>query len=1363
VKFDQIPQYTRVAKKVFFPINPQEPYLLVYISENTTLIEDFGRLNFRRFDVRHVVVPKTKIPVTILNAPLRKIYKSIGLLSYSSNMPFPKDKNLLYDLTPYVQKIDTMYRPTTYRQRAGFLIKNALFKSFTAFPSNYRKVLIYSVDISKHINSFPNRKIFPILRDLKDQNINFDDMMLVTLDEGSARFRILIKDGEYKFPRVYSILKTIKIKSSAEEKEDEVNAASAEVMKKVSKNIPPGDQGKVQSAIKKFLSTDPNALDKMSAGAASSSDKDRVAVASVLYSTSGDLSKAKRMANSVSDKRLTKAVKAVSKQYADNLLETQKAKSITNSIFLQQTDIPKQLDYISPEHLFEKRKIDFETNLRNDMINAFKVLEGQDLALIFESLKIEEKPERYGEIDKSDIARIIAVLIGKNGKKHTVRFNIPKINPDTGIFRVNGRKKCLINQIVLNPISFPHPHESKFESSYSIFRIYSKQMQKQPFLQIYMGTFRLPLLVFLSFAFGFESTLQKYGIKYEIVDKRPSKDQVFTKVPSSYLVFKNVDSKLKEELTNSFLRANVSSYRISHEFGTKKYFTELILEMTGRINSTYHINLNIKNIVDPVSKQVLINKQLPSELENIVQYMSIKAVDGFTQERNDLNNQRTRNSEILVHLAQKQILAAYTEYKEQFLSGNRDAKLSIPEGNIISQFNRLEIVQDMEYANALEELATITKISPVGKSVGGIPDKEAVQLDARNVHDTYFGNIDPLDTSEGGNIGITQQLTLNAFITSARGLFGQKEISDSERSGILGTSSAMIPFIGNDDGNRILMAVNQAKQMLPLKNPEIPVVQSGYESVLTNVLSDSFVKRSPCNGKIGSISTDNIDVMCGSTKKKVDITPVHLKSGSGKNTLSTFKPIVTKGQSVKKDEIIAEGSGITDGTISLGRNVLVAYTHYKGYNFEDGIVISDRLIKQDKLVSLHGIEEEVMVDEKDRVTFIVDIGTETKKGDPLLKKTIGDIDELLGFTDEEAEDEENQDGNLIKKSPGGKVVDIEIVTNVDPDKFPKLKPLILRTIKKYKKPSDQKFTKRGISIKGLLIKFKIEQHLQTVVSDKLCNRHGHKGIIALIEKEELMPRTPWGEPIDLIFNPLGILGRMNMGQMFEVYCGLISKGLAEIIVKTKSKSETIKAFEAAIGALDISNNKEYTKKLIKNLASLSTTKFNKMIDQIRTSGFVPIIIPPFKSPSYKHIAAALKAVGKEPAYHLKLPEFNVKTKHAVPVGYMYITKLEHLGEEKMHSRSTGPTVGRTLQPTAGKRREGGQKMGEGDTWAMLSYNCPLALSEFFGPLSDDVVSKNEIITDIVQTGDAKYRLTKASPTKDLLNAYFVAMMLEETA
>jgi DNA-directed RNA polymerase beta subunit len=137
----------------------------------------------------------------------------------------------------------------------------------------------------------------------------------------------------------------------------------------------------------------------------------------------------------------------------------------------------------------------------------------------------------------------------------------------------------------------------------------------------------------------------------------------------------------------------------------------------------------------------------------------------------------------------------------------------------------------------------------------------------------------------------------------------------------------------------------------------------------------------------------------------------------------------------------------------------------------------------------------------------------------------------------------------------------------------------------------------------------------------------------------------------------------------------------------------------------------------------------------------------------------MKKLGLKAGYKLTLPEYNTKTATDVPFGYLYMAKLEHIGEMKAHSRSTGRMVEKTGQPTAGKRREGGQRMGEGDTWAMASYNCPTLLSEFFGPLSDDRVTKREIITEIIQNGDADFRQPKSSPTKELLNAYFTSLML----
>lgn len=1358
IQYKLLSQYTRVVNGLRFPQSLDEPYLLVYFSENSTLLYDYPKLNIRKMDARFVIVPVTKMPVTRLTPELRAGYKKLGLIPYNSNMAFPKNKNLIVDTTAYTNKIDEVYKPTTYRQRAGSLIQNYLFNTFQLFPPNYKKILIYSTDTTQQANEFLNKKIFLMLQQMKADTFPFDDMLLATLDNESVKYRLLVKDKEFAFPRVYQYIRKIKINPTEEEAEEELNSATNKVMKLVSTDVAKPDL--IKNAVKSYLIKYPGKVEKIDNNELSADDMKRLTAASIFYHVSGDIDKANRLTKTLPTKSLNKSVARISAQYEDDLLQPHKAVNSSVSYVSQLQEPVGRVDNKTPGHIFDKRRIDFETNLRKDMSNAFKVLERRDIPLKFDSISITDVKQRAGELSKSDEALVAIKMKDDQGRVHDVNLIIPRIDPDTGTFRVNGRKKCLINQIVLNPISFPKPYDSKFESSYSHFHIYSKRTIRLKYLEIYMGASKLPLLIMLSYAFGFEKSLNQYGVGYKIVTEKPGKDEHFAKYKDKYIVFTKVDSEVKEELTSSFINANIDSYDLEGEFLSKQFFNDLIIKITGRIDSTYLIDNNIDNIVDPVVRQVLINQQLPFELPLIMQYMSTKCVTGFVQDRNDLTNQRIRNSELLVHLAQKQLLKSYTEYREQYLSGNKDAQLVVPEKTVLTQFSQLEIVQDMEYANPFEEMATITKVSPVGKTVGGIPDKQAVQLDARNVHPSYFGNIDPVDTAEGGNIGITQQLTVNAYITSARGLFGQKPLDDNEKSGILSTSASMVPFVENNEGARIIMSTNQAKQMLPLKNPEPPIIQTGYESMLTSLLSDSYIKKSPCNGVIKSITNDYIDIICNDNKlNRIDITPVQLKSGMGRNTLSTFKPLVNVNQKVKFKQIIAEGSGISGGTISMGRNLAACYMPYKGYNFEDGIVISERLVTQEQLTSLHGMDVEIFVDKKDRIISIIEMGKTTLKGEPLFRKVPGEIDELLGYEQSDEDDVDIADGQIIIKSPGGKVVDIEVYSNIDISSFPMLKELSNRTNKKNKKPEKEKYTDRGIAVKGIKIVFKIEQELTIGLGDKLCNRFGNKGIISLIEKEENMPRTPWGERTDIVFSPLGVIARMNMGQIYELYCGLISKHVSRIIAKTKSKAEAINLLATVMNSLDTTPGNKFAKDFIGNINKLNDVQFKQMVSQISNAGYFPIIIPPFQAPTYKHILPLLKKLGLQASYHMTLPEFGTKTANPVAFGYLYMAKLEHIGEMKAHARSTGPMVSKTLQPTGGKSREGGQRMGEGDTWALASYNCPTLLAEFFGPLSDDVSAKNEMLTDIIQTGTTNFKQSKASPTKDLLNAYFVSMML----
>lgn len=1372
ISFERFRLYTQKAEGIRFGRDPEEPHMLVYFSENSTLIEDYPYLNLRPMDFRNVVVPITRIPKSRITSGLSSAYQSLGLKAFSSNQRVPQGQNFIFDLSMFLNELDKTYEPANYRQRAGFLIKNILMRSFTMYSGEYNKTLLYSINTQKEFLDVRNRRVFPILEQIKEEQFYFENMLLNLVSERGTSYRLLMKDGDYDFKKLYNYIRMIKPRRQEEIEKEESNVHE-EIYKNVSnvfseENMSQKKQ-RIKSALSIYFNANKDEYQKAVEGELDEKEMKRLAIKSVLYNVSGDINKANRVANSVPENKQDAALKSIENNYLDEVLEPGEAESFSKNVINGLMDITGAVDNIAPDQLFNKRQIDFQKNLVQDVTNIFKHLENKDYPLKVQDVKVEDKPPKAGELVKSDVSVITIKLKDAFDQDQTLQIEAPKIDPESGTFRIDGIRQCLTNQIVECPITFPKPYDSKFESSYSKFHIWSKRTKRKKYLEMYMGTFILPFLVFMGYGFGLDDTFNNYGINYEISETKPSKDKNFHNLGGKYIVFDNVDTELKQEITDSIKQIDFTKYDTGEEIGSKEFFAKIIESHTGRVNSTYLIDQNIENIVDPTSEHTLFNMQLPTDLKSIIYYMASRVVRGYTIERNDLNNQRVRNSEVFSHLVQNQVNAAYTQYRQQVLSGNTEAKLDIRKDSALHNFKLSEIVIPMEYANPVEEMSSITRVAPTGRSIGGIPDRRAIQTKALNVHDSYFGNIDPLDTPESNRIGLVQQLTIGALLSSSRGLFRIKEISDNEATSMLSTTTCLVPFLENNDGARVLMYSNQAKQMLPLKNPQPPVIQSGYESILPKHLSSVFNKKSPCKGKIEKIERDKISIRCDKDKKiqEVDITPAHLRSGSGKDTLSVFRPDVNEGDKVEANSIIAEGGSMSQGQISLGKNLLTAVMPYAGYNFEDAILISDRLYKEDTLTSLHGIQETVNIAEEDRIVSMVSVGDETNKGDTLLQRTVGDLEELIGYHEEDEEVESNIDvsGREVSHlSPGGTVVDVEVFTNIEEyeEKFPQLKELINKTNKKYKKPKGEKYTFRGKGIEGVRINFKIEQELPIGVGDKLANRYGNKGIISRVMSHDQMPVTPWGEHVDIVLNPLGIIGRMNMGQLFELYCGLISRAIADRIKENKTKKNIVDLFSRVMPKLDNTRNKEFSKKFINKLRNLSREDTQKFIDQIEKDGLTPVVIPPFKAPKYSQIMEALKELDLKSGYNLKLPEFGgQKTKNEVPIGYMYITKLEHIGAEKLNARSTGPVKSKSLQPTQGKKASGGQRQGENDAYSLLSYDAIQTLNEMFGALSDDHATKSEMISDIVEEGNSEYKKSKQSPTRDLVNAYFTALMLDE--
>jgi DNA-directed RNA polymerase subunit beta len=497
------------------------------------------------------------------------------------------------------------------------------------------------------------------------------------------------------------------------------------------------------------------------------------------------------------------------------------------------------------------------------------------------------------------------------------------------------------------------------------------------------------------------------------------------------------------------------------------------------------------------------------------------------------------------------------------------------------------------------------------------------------------------------------------------------------------------------------------------------------------------------------------DGLSTGSRISIDIKPSILRSGSGKHTLSVFRPVVSPGEVVQKNQIIAEGACVSYGSISTGRNLLTAIMPYKGYNFEDAIVISSSVAEQQKLISYHSLVVEEEIEPDDRVVYIVPEGTDTKKGEPLLKKVPGNLESIFQVSEEELEEMES--GLYIKKSPGGVIIQIDCFSNNPP---PILHGLSQETRKRYNLSPSQILTNKGEKLEKTLLKFYLRFQLNITTGDKLANRHGNKGTIALVEDKDSMPITPWGERVELILNPLGIVNRMNVGQLYELYVGLLSKWMARKILSSPSKQDVQRIVALILPLLDKTPNQRYSNSVIRFIQTSSPSQFKELLEQTKKFEFFPILIPPFKAPTYKEILLALKAAGLQTKYHLVLPSYdNQKTYYPVPVGYMYINKLEHIAEFKVHARSTGLYTSKTRQPVAGKSRGGGQRVGEAETYVLIGYNCLALLSEFFGPIADDVVSKNEIISNIIQTGHSSFVEAKTNTPKELLKAYLTSIML----
>ena len=643
-------------------------------------------------------------------------------------------------------------------------------------------------------------------------------------------------------------------------------------------------------------------------------------------------------------------------------------------------------------------------------------------------------------------------------------------------------------------------------------------------------------------------------------------------------------------------------------------------------------------------------------------------------------------------------------------------------------FGSSQLSKFMDQINPLAELYDKRKLSALGP--GGL-SRDRAGMEVRDVNSSHYGRICPVETPEGQNIGLITSLAgyakldeygfimtpyrkvengkltdevvymtadeeENYYICPATILINSKneieedvvpvrfnrdnlmvdklkvDYSDVSPSQIVSITTSMIPFLEHDDANRALMGANMQRQAVPLMVTEAPIVGTGVEYYAAK--DSGSVMKSTIDGVVDYV--DSKKIIIKNSKQKEEYTLMTFER-SNAETCYTQRPIVHKGDEVKAGDMIADGPSSNGGEISLGKNLTVAFMTYNGYNYEDAVILNERIVKDDVLTSVHvemleieardtklGPEEFTRdipnVSEEARKNLdedgIIRIGTEVKENDILVGKiTPKGVQEL---TSEEKllhaifgeKTREVRDTSLrVPHGSAGIVHDVQIFTKDNSDELPSGVTKIIRIY--------------------LIKKRKMQ------VGDKMSGRHGNKGVVSLVLPEEDMPYLPDGRTVDVILNPLGVPSRMNLGQILEVHLGMAAKTLG-----------------------------------------------------------VHIATPVFDSATEKDIEAMTKEAGLDSDYKTWLYDGRTGEKFhkRVNVGVMYMIKLNHMVDDKMHARSTGPYSLVTQQPLGGKAQFGGQRFGEMEVWALYAYGAAHILQEVLTIKSDDVVGRVKVYEQLVK-------------------------------
>ncbi|UTZ35971.1 DNA-directed RNA polymerase subunit beta [Vibrio campbellii] len=803
-------------------------------------------------------------------------------------------------------------------------------------------------------------------------------------------------------------------------------------------------------------------------------------------------------------------------------------------------------------------------------------------------------------------------------------------------------------------------------------------------------------------------------------------------------------------------------------------------------------------------------------------------------------------------------------------------------------FGSSQLSQFMDQNNPLSEVTHKRRISALGP--GGLT-RERAGFEVRDVHVTHYGRLCPIETPEGPNIGLINSLSAfarcneygfletpyrrvvdgvvtdevdylsaieegqfviaqaNAALTEDGGFADElitarqkgesglhprehAQYMDVATNQVVSIAASLIPFLEHDDANRALMGANMQRQAVPTLKADKPLVGTGIER---NVAVDSGVTAvAKRGGVIQSVDASRIVVKVNEEElvpgeAGIDIYNLTKYTRSNQNTCINQRPCVMPGEPVSRGDVLADGPSTDLGELALGQNMRIAFMPWNGYNFEDSILVSERVVQEDRFTTIHIQEltcvardtklgsEEITADipnvgesalSKLDESGIVYIGAEVKGGDILVGKVtpkgetqLTPEEKLLRAIFGEKASDVKDTSLRVPNSVSGTIIDVQVFTRDGVEKDKRALEIEQMQLKEAKKDLTEEFQileggllnrVRAVLIDGGYSEAKLDttdrkkwleltledDSLQTQLEqlaeqwdelkadfdkkfetkrrkitqgddlapgvlkivkvylavkrriqpgDKMAGRHGNKGVISKINPVEDMPYDEKGQPVDIVLNPLGVPSRMNIGQILEVHLGLAAKGIGDKINQmVKEQQELAKFREFLQKVYDLGETRQKV-----DIASLSDDEVRTLIKNLR--GGLPIATPVFDGAPEASIKALLKLADLPESGQLKL--FDGRTgdqfERPVTVGYMYMLKLNHLVDDKMHARSTGSYSLVTQQPLGGKAQFGGQRFGEMEVWALEAYGAAYTLQEMLTVKSDDVNGRTKMYKNIV--------------------------------